>query len=202
MLSAFNVLEAAVLLGIKKVVMASSISALGFAFQHRPFSPLRLPVDETHPLRSQDCYGLSKMLGEELAEGIARREPTLSLTSLRFTWVINEADQKMLRETHDAQSLEDGTNGAFWTYVDVRDAALACRLALEYDAPGHEAIYICAPNIYHPANIEDLLARHFPGDYPVGELVRGQASPVDCSKAARLLGWRARWNWDGQQLAG
>ena len=77
-----------------------------------------------------------------------------------------------------------------------RDAALACRLALEYDAPGHEAFYICAPAIFRPEKVEELLARHFPGDYPIAERIRGHTSPVDCSKAERMLGWTARYNFD------
>ena len=83
-LSSFNVLEAATILGIKNVVMASSISALGYAYAHRRFSPEYVPIDEQHPLLSQDCYGLSKVIGEELAEGYFRRVPDMALASLRF----------------------------------------------------------------------------------------------------------------------
>jgi hypothetical protein len=71
---------------------------------------------------------------------------------------------------------------------------------MEYNTPGHEAFYITAPNIYIDAPVEDLLARHFPGDYPVADHIKGDASPVDCSKAERLLGWKARYNWDGTEL--
>ena len=199
--STFNVLEAATILGIKKVVMASSISALGYAFRHRPFNPLYLPFDEAHPLLSQDSYGLSKMIGEELAEGFLRRVPDMSLTSLRFTLVVDDAAQEWLPAAREAPTGDHDTHGAFWTYVDVRDVAASCRLSVEYEAPGHEAFYICAPEIYRPENIEDLLARHFPGDYPVADHVRGRVSPVDCSKAERLLGWAARYSWDGSPLA-
>ena len=198
--STFNVLEAATILGIKKVVMASSISGLGYAYRHRPFNPLYLPIDEAHPLLSQDCYGLSKMIGEELAEGFLRRTPDMSLVSLRFTLVVDDEAHVWLREARSAPTGDDATYGAFWTFVDVRDAASACRLALEYEAPGHEAYYICAPIIYRTDDIRDLMARHFPGDYPIGDAVRGTASPVDYSKAQRQLGWKARYDWDGRQL--
>lgn len=92
-------------------------------------------------------------------------------------------------------------NGAFWTYVDVRDAARACRLAMEYDKPGHEAYYIVAPNSFTAEPIEQLMRQHYPGDYPFAEHIRGEASIVDCSKAERLLGWKARYNWDGAEFA-
>jgi nucleoside-diphosphate-sugar epimerase len=195
----FNVLEAATILGIKNVVTASSLSALGYAYEHRPFNPVCIPIDESHPLLSQDTYGLSKMVGEELAEGFLRRTPDMSLVSLRFTAVIEDEGHQRLRKYLENPA-EDSFSGAFWTYVDVRDAALSCRLSMEYDTPGHEAFYITAPNIFRKEPIEDLLRMHYPGDYPVADHIRGDASPVDCSKAERLLGWKARYNWDGSPL--
>lgn len=199
-LSTFNVLEAATILGISNITMASSISALGYAFRHRPFNPLYLPIDEAHPLLSQDCYGLSKMMGEELAEGYRRRSHEMSLVSLRFTAVLTEAAQTWLPAAREQPTDDVSTYGAFWTFVDARDAATACRLALEFDQPGHEAFYICAPIIYRKEDIRDLMAKHFPGDYPIGDVMRGAASPVDVKKAERLLGWKARYNWDGTFL--
>ena len=195
----FNVLEAATILGIKNVVTASSLSALGYAYRHRQFNPERIPIDETHPLLSQDTYGLSKMVGEELAEGFLRRTPDMALVSLRFTWVMGEDGRQSLLERRDELPAANAS-GAFWTYVDVRDAAQACRLSMEYNTPGHEAFYISAPIILRSEPIEALLKKHFPGDYPVAEHIRGNISPVDCSKAERLLGWKARYHWDGSLL--
>ncbi len=199
-IATFNVLEAAAILGISNITMASSISALGYAFRFRHFNPLYLPIDEAHPLLSQDCYGLSKMIGEELAQGYWRRVPAMSLVSLRFTAVLDENAQSWLPAARAQPTEAVSTYGAFWTFVDVRDAAAACRLALEYEQPGHEAFYICAPIIYRSDDIRGLMAKHFPGDYPISDALRGRASPVDASKAERLLGWKARYNWDGGPL--
>jgi len=199
-MSTFNVLEAAAILGVSNITMASSISALGYAFRHRPFNPLYLPIDEAHPLLSQDCYGLSKMIGEELAEGFLRRIPKMSLVSLRFTFVVTDEARSWLPAAREQPTDDVSTYGAFWTFVDVRDAASACRKALEYDQPGHEAFYICAPIIYRKDDIRDLMAKHFPGDYPIADALRGNASPVDVGKAEALLGWKARYNWDGTPL--
>ena len=198
--STFNVLEAATILGVKKVVLASSISALGYAFRHRYFHPLYLPIDESHPLLSQDSYGLSKMVGEALAEGFLRRSPDMSLVSLRFTLVVDDVARQWIKPARDSPPESDATFGAFWTYVDVRDAAAACRLALEYAPPGHEAFFINAPTIYRREDIRDLLAEQYPGDYPIAEHIRGAASPVDPAMAERLLGWSARYNWNGDLL--
>src|SRR5204862_2876504 len=66
-MSAFNVLEAAHALGIRRVVIASSVSVIGFPFYERSFAPAYVPIDEAHPLLPQDAYALSKVVGEELA---------------------------------------------------------------------------------------------------------------------------------------
>jgi nucleoside-diphosphate-sugar epimerase len=195
-MSQFNVLEAATVLGIKRVVTASSLSALGYPYMHHLFNPVRIPIDETHPLLSQDTYGLSKMIGEELCAGFLRRSPDMSLVSLRFTLVVEESARQWLAASRQ-EPADDAFSGSFWTFVDVRDAALSCRLSMERDTPGHEAFYISAPIIYREDAIEELLRLHYPGDYPIAGHIRGHTSPVDCSKAERLLGWKARYTWDG-----
>ena len=161
-MTTFNVLEASTILGIKNIVLASSLSALGYAWHHRPFNPVYLPVDEDHPLLSQDAYGLSKMIGEELAEGFVRRTPDMSIVSLRFTAVMDDIPTNPVRNHYD-DSDDDGLRDAYWTYVDVRDAAESCRLGVEYRTPGHEAFYITAPNTSRIEPIEELMAKYFPG---------------------------------------
>lgn len=54
----FNVLEAAVQAGVRKVVAASSSSVYGEA--------LYLPTDEDHPLNNDLFYGATKVAGEQL----------------------------------------------------------------------------------------------------------------------------------------
>jgi nucleoside-diphosphate-sugar epimerase len=199
-ISTFNILEAAAILGIKNIVLASSISALGTAFKHRDFNPLRIPIDETHPLLAQDAYGLSKIVGEELAAGYCRRIPDLSLTSLRLSLVVDDAVRERFLRTVRDPVFQDDHAGIFWSFVDVRDAASSCWLALQANLTGHEAFYIAAPAIFLDDPIEDLLARYYPGDYPIAAHIHGSASPVDCSKAARILGWKAEYDWEGNHL--
>ena len=200
-ISTFNILEAAAILGIKNVVMASSISALGTVNMLQHFNPLHVPIDEEHPLLSQDAYGLSKMVGEDLANGFNRRMPELSLVSLRFSMTIDdEVRARFVRSSDDRQDQSTNFAGVFWTYIDVRDAAASCRLALESNPPGHEAFYIAAPNILLDNPVEELLAKYYPGDYPVAAHIHGSTSPIDCSKAERMLGWKAVYNWEGNNL--
>ncbi len=196
-LSTFNILEAATLLGIHKVVLASSVSALGYAWRHRHFNPHYLPIDEDHPLLSQDAYGLSKMVGEVLAEGFVRRTPQMSISSLRFTLVIGEESYGTLIP----QLRKDPANSnSFWTYIDVRDAALSCRLALEDTRPGHDAFLISAPNSYMDEPTVDLFNRYYPGIEQIAADFGGSSGVFDCRHAAERLGFNARYNWDQTPL--
>jgi len=197
-ISTFNILEAANILGIKKVVNASSISALGLAFRFRDFNPEKIPIDESHPLLAQDAYGLSKIVGEELAAGFCRRIPDLSVSSLRFAMVIGDAMRQQL--VAGPHGFAESFAVILWSYIDVRDTATACRLAIENHLPGHEAFYIAAPRMIADQPVEELLAKYFPGDYPVAAQVRGDVSPFDCDKARRLLGWQAVYDWAGNLI--
>ena len=60
MTGAWNVLEAAEIHGVKKVVMASSVNALGADWGDKT-TPEYFPIDEKHPTRSQDVYSVSKV---------------------------------------------------------------------------------------------------------------------------------------------
>ncbi len=54
----FNVLEAAVAAGVKKVVAASSASVYG--------EPSHLPIDEAHPYNNRTLYGAAKIANEHV----------------------------------------------------------------------------------------------------------------------------------------
>ena len=83
MASDWNVLEAAEIHGIRKVVKASSINAVGAVFSKRRVAPLYFPIDEEHPTRAEDSYSQSKWLGEEMADGFCRRRE-MQIASMRF----------------------------------------------------------------------------------------------------------------------
>ena len=68
----FNVHHAAFRLGVKRVVSASSNAIVGWSYSER-FMPDYLPIDEDHPLRPEDVYGLSKEIGETIARSYARK---------------------------------------------------------------------------------------------------------------------------------
>src|SRR5919199_4406067 len=127
----FNVHEAAVMMHVPLVVSTSSQSAYGFAWQHRPFYPTYLPLDEDHPDLSQDAYGLSKMVGEEIAHAYHRR-CDLRVCSIRPPWVARPEEYALLPEPV-AGTPNDWASSIF-AYLDVRDLAVAYRMVIEAPA--------------------------------------------------------------------
>jgi nucleoside-diphosphate-sugar epimerase len=82
----FNVYEAAAQAGIRRVVSASSINALGFNFGLHPFPIRYLPLDEDHPSYTSDAYSFSKETLESIAAYYWRREG-ISGVQLRLPFV-------------------------------------------------------------------------------------------------------------------
>jgi len=68
-----NVLASALEAGVNKIVSGSSLAVYGLYYPLKKVSPDYLPVDEDHPRRPQDPYGLSKLVGEEICESFCRK---------------------------------------------------------------------------------------------------------------------------------
>src|SRR5258706_9708688 len=190
-MSTFNVLQAASTLGIKKVVIASSLSALGLAYSFRPVDLRYFPIDEAHPLLAQDAYGLSKIAGEDLASGFSRRDPTLSVISLRFTLVLTPDELETAIPNLQAQ--EKSSASVLWTYIDVRDVARCIRLSLEEGSTGHRAFYINAQNTFMQKPTLELLHMYYPNIPRDQTRLQACTAPIDCSAGKQFLGFQPEY---------
>jgi nucleoside-diphosphate-sugar epimerase len=190
----YNVHEAAVLAGVPLVVSTSSQSAYGFAYQHRPFMPLYLPLDEDHPDLSQDAYGLSKMVGEEIAHGFHRR-CDLRVCSIRPPAVIHpDAYSGYFKRSLETPEEWDG---ALFAYVDVRDLAVAYRMVLEAPADiiQDEVFNIVADDAMVKEPLAELLPRLDPALTEMAANLTGSQSMVSAERFKQKLGWRPVYSW-------
>ena len=76
--------------------------------------------------------------------------------------------------------------------LDVRDAPVACRLAVESDFSGHEPFNICAPNTIMANPTSELAKEYFP-DVTLRTDRQGNWSGYGCKKARDMLGFTARY---------
>jgi nucleoside-diphosphate-sugar epimerase len=183
-----NVLAAAQLAGATKIVCGSSLAVYGFYYPVTALQPDYLPIDEGHPLRPQDAYGLTKLVGEKLCDALSLKTG-MQIASLRFSGIYTEDHRGLLVE-RSKNPLIRGT-GALWSYIDVRDAARACRLALEADFSGHQPFNICAPDTIMETPTAELAAQFLPQVQSVRK-AEGRWSGYDTAKAEKILGFGAK----------
>ena len=184
----YNVVAAAFAAGVKKLVMGSSLTIYGFYYPSRFAAPEYMPVDEAHPLAPQDPYSVSKLAGEHICDAFARRSE-MQIASLRFAGISADFTQRNLLERRKNPLR---WAGPLWTYIDVRDAAVACRLAAESNFSDHEAFNICAPNTIMAIPTIELAKEYFP-NVTLRTDLQGNWSGYDCKKARDMLGFTARY---------
>jgi UDP-glucose 4-epimerase len=200
----WNVLEAAQATGVRHVVICSSASALGTDFTNPGLPPAYLPIDEAHPLRPSQAYGLSKQLGEEIARSFARRGG-MAVTCLRPTWVMFPDTLASLVERL-RKGPETGPPPAgqeplplLRGYVDPQDVARAFRLALARPAAAADVFFIAAGDTFEA----EPTLRHLERQYGAVPEVRKpdvyrqnpRASVYDTSRAREILGWTPSGTW-------
>lgn len=184
----FNVFWAAVRLGVEKIVYASSETVQGLPFDA---PPPYIPVDEDYPARPESVYSLVKHLEEQLAIELVRWHPTLSITALRFSNVMDPEDYAEF-PSFDADATLRKWN--LWSYIDARDGAQAVLRALENAPAGFDRFLIAAADTVMSRPAAELVAEVFP-DVPVRGELAPHASLFSTDKARRLLGYEPQHSW-------
>jgi nucleoside-diphosphate-sugar epimerase len=185
-LTTYNVLEACGLLGIKKAVVASSESSYGICFADQFFEPHYLPIDEAHPQLPEDTYGLTKVVNEVTAAMFHRRDGT-QILSFRIGNIICPEDHAPIkaRFAHPEDRLR-----ILWSYIDSRDLAAACRLAIEKDGLGCEPVIIAADDTSSNLPTAELIKRFLPGVKKFTPSLAGRKSLISNARLKQLLGWK------------
>ena len=186
----FNVFQAAAALKLDRVVWASSETTLGLPFDT---PPRYAPVDEDHYPVPTSTYALSKVASETVAGHIAQWSG-LPFIALRLSNIMAPEDYQRFAEFQDDPHARKWN---LWGYIDQRDVALSCRLALEADAgtvQGSPAFIIAAADTVMNRPSAELLAEVFPGvrlTRDVGE--SGTLLAID--RAREVLGFHPEHSW-------
>jgi nucleoside-diphosphate-sugar epimerase len=181
------------------VVWSSSEATYGVTYrdQARPLDSL--PVDETHPQRPEDGYGLSKVVGETIAQRTTRHYD-VSVASLEPTWIQVPGDYETADVRADFDSDDPTPSGSLWCYIDVRDVSRLVRAALETGVSGHERYIAVAEDNY----IDDPTAPAIEaawGDLAPTCDIEGDAAAFSTAKAQDDLDWRPRHSWRDAETA-
>jgi nucleoside-diphosphate-sugar epimerase len=193
--STYHVVEASAAIGLPRLVFASTVFALGWAEEPDQYWPQYVPVDEAHSLTPYEGYGLSKQVGEEICAAASRRTG-LATVSLR---IMNVAPDGYNGYPWPAPTAAAPLRFVMWPYVDGRDVARACRLALEASTSGHEAFYIAARDTRFDCPTEPLLREVAPPRVEIRHPLEARASVISIDKAKEQLGWEPLHGWEAER---
>ncbi len=187
----YNVIEAAVKLGIKKIVIASSETVYGVCFSDGETNPHSLPLEEDYDIDPMDSYGLSKVVNEKTARSFQRRSG-VDIYALRIGNVI---------EPHEYAEMFPGyfknpevRRRNVFCYIDARDLGQIVDLCLQKDGLGYQVFN--AGNDTNGAIIpsKELAEKFFPG-VPITRELDEHEALFSNRKIREVLGFKERHDW-------
>jgi len=190
----FNLLQACAVQGVRQFIFLSSESTLGLAFSSTDICPQYIPIDEEHPLRPEDPYGLSKLVGELLCKGFSQRSGMQTIC-LRPPWIwVPEPTEIEIYKHLIADYPKWRKN--LWAYVHVTDVAEAIQRCVESRSmPLHDCYFISARETWTEIESRKLLAEYFPETKRIASDFSGTASFISSEKARRTFGFSPRYSW-------
>lgn len=189
-MSTYNIIEAAMKLGIRKVIIASSETTYGVCFAEGDKDFHHFPLEEDYDIDPMDSYGLSKLVNEKTARAFAMRYKS-DIYALRIGNVI-EPDEYARFPGFMKNPLERKRNA--WSYIDARDLAQIVHLCLEKDGLGFQVFNAVNDTITAHEPTSQFLKKHCPNTPHRRELV-GDEAPLSNRKAREVLGFKEEHNW-------
>ncbi len=190
-LGTYNVIEAAVKLGIRKIIIASSETTYGICFSDGITNPQALPLEEDYDVDPMDSYGLSKVVNEKTARSFQRRSG-FDIYALRIGNVIEPHEYATLFPGY-LENPEVRRRNAF-CYIDARDLGQIVDLCLEKDGLGFQVFN--AGNDHNGAILPTkvLAERFFPG-VPITRELGEYEALYSNRKIREVLGFKEQHNW-------
>ena len=187
----YNVIEAALKLGIKKVIIASSETTYGvcFAEGHKDFH--RFPLDEDYDVDPMDSYALSKVNNEQTARAFAARFDA-DVYALRIGNVIEPREYAELFPRYLEEPALRVRNA--WNYIDARDLGQIVHLRIQKDGLGYQvfnAVNDTVVSLRADPRAGKAFFPHVPFTREVGEF----EGLMSNAKIADVLGFKEEHDW-------
>ena len=186
----YNVIEAAVKLGIRKIIVASSETTYGvcFAEGHRDFH--HFPLEEDYDVDPMDSYGLSKVVNEKTARAFAERSG-FDIYALRIGNVIEPHEYADFPHYFAHPEIR---KRIAWSYIDARDLGQIVKLCVEKDGLGF-AIFNAANDTVSANTPSRELARQFYPNVPFTREIGEFEGLLSNRKIREVLGFKEEHDW-------
>ncbi len=188
--STYNVIEAALKLGVRKIIIASSETTYGVCFAEGDKEFKSFPLDEDYEIDPMDSYGLSKLVNEQTARAFAARYRA-DIYALRIGNVIepHEYDRFPSFVAHPETRKRNA-----WSYIDARDLGEIVDLCLQKDGLGFQVFNAVNDTITADMPTAQFLAKHCPNT-PITRKLDEYEGPISNRKIRQVLGFKEQHNW-------
>jgi UDP-glucose 4-epimerase len=187
-----NAFNAAVELGVRTVVFASSVQVM-VATEHTEADPHilpYLPLDGSAPhAHTLNPYALSKRFAEETLAELARQRPELSVTALRFPMLVGEWFRKRLASAGGRVPREFLHLWEATAHLPVDEGAALVVRVVERARPGYTQLFPAQTIEVTNVPVPELVRRFYSGvrlTRPLSEL----DALVDTRAIAEDFAWR------------
>ncbi|MGV3553172.1 NAD-dependent epimerase/dehydratase family protein [Rhizobium sp.] len=186
----YNVIEAAVKLGVRKIIVASSETTYGvcFAEGHRDFH--HFPLEEDYDVNPMDSYGLSKVINEKTARAFAERSGA-DIYALRIGNVIEPHEYEMFPTFFANPEMR---KRIAWSYIDARDLGQIVHRCIEKDGLGYEVFNATNDTVSANTPSRELARRYYP-NVPFKHDIGEYESLLSNRKIRDVLGFREEHDW-------
>lgn len=157
------------------------------------WQPEAAPITEDMPIAPEFGYALAKGLSEQMAREMSRWNPGTTFVGFRISNIFEPSDHAQIPAFWDNPDLRKWN---MWSWVNSRDVAQACRLALTADLTGAEVFTIAAADTLMKTPSRELMARCFPR-VKVRDGIAEFETLLSIDKARRMLGYAPRHTWRG-----
>jgi nucleoside-diphosphate-sugar epimerase len=189
-MSTYNVLEVALKLGVRKIIIALSETTYGVCFAEGDKDYKKFPLEEDYEIDPMDSYGLSKLVNEQTARAFAARYKA-DIYALRIGNVIEPHEYD--RFPGFVTNPETRKRNA-WTYVDVRDLGQIVDLCVDKNGLGFQVFNAVNDTITSNTPTAEFLAKHCP-NVPVTRKMEEFEGPLSNRKIKQVLGFKEQHNW-------
>ncbi|RYN40667.1 hypothetical protein AA0112_g2547 [Alternaria arborescens] len=194
-LSSYNILESACKLGIRKIILASSLTTYGVTYAEGSTSYAHFPITESTPTTPMDVYATSNLCMETTAASFARRFPGVDIYCLRISAVIEPENHTKKFEAYLTRPQDFKVHA--WSYTDARDLGNMVHCCLQTDGLGYQVFNAVNDDITIPeteGTSEDWLRKVCP-ETEILTRMGEKKSPVSNKKMKDMLGFREEFGW-------